>query len=84
MALKKNLTFEAALGRLDEIVALLDRGEAPLDDALKLFGEGAELIAFCGGKLDKARLTVETLLPGPKPEENTDTDDIAYEDGDNE
>jgi exodeoxyribonuclease VII small subunit len=63
MAGKKNLTFETAIVRLDEIVALLDAGEAPLDESLKLFSEGAELVAFCGDKLDKARLTIETLMP---------------------
>lgn len=61
--MKKNLTFEQAMARLDEIVAALDGGEATLDASLKLFSEGAELIAFCGGKLDEAKLTMETLFP---------------------
>jgi exodeoxyribonuclease VII small subunit len=49
--------------RLDEIVARLDGGEASLEESLALFGEGAELMAFCEKKLADAKLTVEKLFP---------------------
>lgn len=62
------MSFEAAMARLDEIIAKLDTGEAPLEESLALFGEGAELVNLCGGKLEKARLTVETLFPGESKE----------------
>lgn len=61
-------TFESALQRLDQIVARLNTGDAPLEESLKLFSEGAELTAFCTKTLDKARLTVETLFPEPAEE----------------
>ena len=73
MAAKKTMSFEAALKRLDEITAQLDGGEAPLDDAMKLFAEGAELLAFCGEKLEKAKLTVEAVLPEKETETEKDT-----------
>lgn len=60
---KKTLTFERAMNRLDEIVAELEGGEATLDQSLKLFSEGAELITFCNQSLEQAKLTVEKLFP---------------------
>jgi exodeoxyribonuclease VII small subunit len=59
----KTTTFEQALARLDEIVARLDGGEAPLEEALALFAEGAQLMTFCDKKLADAKLTVEKLFP---------------------
>jgi len=61
---KKNSSFEQALHRLDEILAALEQPDTPLETSLKLFSEGAELIAFCEGKLGDARLKIETLFPG--------------------
>ena len=43
MAVKKP-SFEQAMGRLEEIVGLLERGECGLDESLKLFEEGAKQI----------------------------------------
>lgn len=51
------------MARLEEIVAALDSGRCGLDDSLKLFGEGAELLGFCRGKIENAKLTVEKLFP---------------------
>lgn len=62
--MKKNLTFEEAMTRLDSIAATLDSGETPLEESLALYGEGAELLAFCEKKLKDAKLKIETLFPG--------------------
>ena len=40
----KKLDFEQSMARLEEIVGLLERGDAPLDEAMALFEEGAKLI----------------------------------------
>ena len=56
-----DLTFEQAMGRIDEIIALLESGNVPLGDTLQLYGEGAGLLARCDALLDEARLRVETL-----------------------
>ena len=58
---EKKMTFEKALERLEEIVTKLESGEAPLDESLKLFEEGAKLTAQCSAMLDKAEQKV-TLL----------------------
>ena len=65
---EKKLTFEKALARLEEIVAQLETGDAPLDESLKLFEEGAKLTAQCSGMLDKAEQKVKLLESnGQKP-----------------
>ena len=40
----KPKTFEQMLARLDEIVRSLEKGDAPLEESLSLYTEGAELI----------------------------------------
>ena len=58
------LSFERAAARIDEIVKLLERGDAPLDQSLALFEEGAKLIKNCGKMLDEAEQTVVRLQKG--------------------
>lgn len=67
----KKLTFEQSMARLEAIVAALEKGDAPLDQALALFEEGAGLMKQCSAELDKAEQKVRKLLPGPggKPAE---------------
>jgi exodeoxyribonuclease VII small subunit len=61
MATQKKPTFEQSLGRLEEIVELLEDGEAPLDTLLALFEEGSKLIKACNKMLDTAEQTVVRL-----------------------
>ena len=60
----EELTFERAVARIDEIVRLLERGDAPLDESLTLFEEGAKLIKTAGKMLDEAEQTVVRLQKG--------------------
>jgi len=64
MAMKKQSTFEENMVRLEEIVALLERGDAPLTEALSLFEEGAALIKSLGRLLDTAEQKVVKLQKG--------------------
>ena len=64
MAAKK-LTFEQQLGRLEEIVAALEKGDVPLAESLALFEEGTKLIAGCSKQLDQAEQQVGKLMKGP-------------------
>lgn len=63
--------FEQSLSRLEEIVRLLERGDAPLAESLGLFEEGAGLLKTCGELLDKAEQKVVQLRKGAdgSPEE---------------
>jgi len=58
------LSFEQAAARIDEIVRLLEKGDAQLDMSLALFEEGAKLIKICGKMLDEAEQTVVRLQKG--------------------
>lgn len=62
------MSFEESLQRLEQIVRIMERGEAPLDDALKLFQEGTQLVGSCSKMLDEAQLQVQTILSGPDGE----------------
>ena len=57
-------TFEEMLARLEEIVRSLEKGDAPLDQSLSLYTEGAELIRCCTLRLDEAEQTVVRLRKG--------------------
>lgn len=55
------MTFEEAQKELEGIVQRLETGEAPLDEALKLWERGEELYRFCRERLDAAEGTIEEL-----------------------
>jgi exodeoxyribonuclease VII small subunit len=55
------VTFEEAQRELEEIVQRLERGEALLDEALKLWERGEELYRFCEERLDAAEGSIEEL-----------------------
>lgn len=71
MAAKKKLNFEDSMARLEEIVGLLERGDAPLEQAMALFEEGAKLLRECTRQLDEAEQKVTLLTAGEdgQPEE---------------
>ena len=64
MAVKK-MSFEEKLARLEEIVALLEKGDAALAASLSLFEEGTKLANACTAELDKAEQQVGKLMKGP-------------------
>ena len=57
----KQMNFEQAMSRLEEIVGLLERGEEPLETSLALFEEVTKLMRQCSVLLDKAEQTVTML-----------------------
>lgn len=61
MKLDENMTFEAAMARLEEIVRLLESGNAPLDVSLSLYEEGVALVRLCNTRLDNAEQRVKIL-----------------------
>ena len=67
MAVKKQ-SFEEAMGRLEAIVAQLEKGECGLDQSLKLFEEGAKLLRECTKQLDEAEQKVTLLTSGKNGE----------------
>ena len=62
---QKKPTFEENMKRLEEIVRSMERGEVPLEESLKLFQEGTELVRACGKLLDDAQLQIKKITAGP-------------------
>lgn len=58
------LSFEAALKRLEEIVRQLESGEAPLDQAIALYEEGDRLKLQCETRLADAQARIEQIQLG--------------------
>ena len=57
-------TYESLYARMQAIVARLEAGELPLDEALALYEEGVEVAAACQRLLDQAELRIQELQPG--------------------
>lgn len=64
MADQKEMTFECALLRLEEIVRSMESGNAMLDESLSLFEEGVGLVKYCTKALDDAEQKVKILQKG--------------------
>ena len=58
------LSFEGALARLEEIVRLLEKGEAPLDQSITLYQEGDRLKRHCEARLKDAQARIEQIALG--------------------
>lgn len=59
---QKNKTFEESMVRLEQIVRAMERGDVPLEESLRLFQEGTELVRSCGKLLDNAQLQVNKVM----------------------
>ena len=58
----KKISFEENMHRLEQIVQAMERGDAPLEESLKLFQEGTALIQRCGKLLEEAELQVSKIV----------------------
>lgn len=65
----KELTYEQAYKRLEEIVEKLENGSVPLEESMKLFEEGTKLANFCNSKLNAAEQKFTQLIA-----ENSESD----------
>ena len=59
--MNKKMSFEDAIGRLELIVSDLEKSDIKLDDMLKLYEEGSELIKLCLSKLDDVEKKIRIL-----------------------
>ncbi len=87
-ALPKNLSFEKALERLQEIVGEMEDPEKGLEKSLELFEEGIALSRLCRTRIDEIQKRVEVVLKetpeglttGPlddEPDEELDEEDAG-------
>ena len=61
----QNKTFEESMARLEQIVRAMERGDVALEESLKLFQEGTELVRSCQNLLDDAQLQVKKIMTAP-------------------
>ena len=62
---QQNQSFESNMQRLEQIVRAMERGDVALEESLKLFQEGTQLVRSCNELLENARLQVKTILTNP-------------------
>lgn len=67
------LSFEAALKRLEEIVRKLESGEASLDESIELYAEGDKLKQQCEARLQAAQARIEKIQFGRDGQANGTT-----------
>ena len=59
---KENKTFEQSMARLEQIVRAMERGDVALEESLKLFREGTELVQSCAKLLDDAQMQIQKVM----------------------
>lgn len=74
---KKELTFEESLEKLESIVSSLEKGDVPLNESIKLFEEGTELISNCNKLLEEAEQKIKILQIG----DNGELEELPFEEG---
>ncbi len=62
---KQNKSFESNMQRLEQIVRAMERGDVALEESLKLFQEGTELVRSCNELLENAQLQVKMIMTSP-------------------
>ena len=62
---KESMNFEQSMARLEQIVRAMERGDVALEESLKLFQEGTELVRSCNELLDNAQLQVKMIMTAP-------------------
>lgn len=74
---EEQLSYEQALGKLDERLLALENGQLTLEQAIAAVESGRRYLAICQQKLDQARQKIESMpvaeegmdLPPPSPPE---------------
>ena len=61
---KTKMSFEESMERLEQIVRAMERGDAKLEESLKLFQEGTQLVSNCTKLLDEAELQIQKVVKG--------------------
>jgi exodeoxyribonuclease VII small subunit len=59
-------SFETALARLEEIAGKLERGEMPLEEALRQYEEGVKAYRYCSALLAEVEKKIEVLTKDEK------------------
>lgn len=74
----ENKTFEESMQRLEQIVRAMEQGDVPLEESLKLFQEGTQLVRSCNQLLDEAQLQVTKIMTAP---DGTPSEEVFADEG---
>jgi exodeoxyribonuclease VII small subunit len=72
-------SFEEALSQLEALVARLEAGDLPLEEALRAFEEGVRLTRLCAARLEDAERRVHLLTRTPEGTEQEVPFDLGDE-----
>ncbi|TVP89919.1 MAG: exodeoxyribonuclease VII small subunit [Thioalkalivibrio sp.] len=88
---KSPAAFEAAMESLEQLVARMEAGDLPLEESLREYQRGMELVRSCQEALDEAQRRIDSVIESPgsptqtsdpndstKVPENPDPDDIPF------
>ncbi|MDT2248465.1 exodeoxyribonuclease VII small subunit [Paenibacillus larvae] len=59
---ENTVSFEEAIEKLEAIVARLESGDVPLEQAIELYQEGMKLSHLCGKKLEQVEKKIDMLV----------------------
>ncbi len=62
---QEKMSFEASMARLEQIVRSMEHGDVALEESLKMFQEGTELVRNCQKLLDDAQMQVKMIMTAP-------------------
>ena len=62
--MSKEMNFEAAMRRLEEVVLMLEEGSVSLDASLAAYEEGMALVRLCHDKLNEAEARITLVRDG--------------------
>jgi exodeoxyribonuclease VII small subunit len=71
VVIPEDVPFEVLQRELDDIVEALERGDVPVDEAIRLWQRGEALYRACAARLDAAELRVEELSRPDEPSRDT-------------
>ncbi len=72
-----NMSFEAALAELENIVQQLESGDVELEKSIAIYERGAALKAHCEAKLREAELKVEKIVLDDKGQARAEDADLG-------
>ena len=64
----RNLKFEEARAKLEELVEKMESGNMPLEELISAYEKGSQLTAHCRALLEGLQRRVEVIVNGGDPE----------------
>lgn len=61
----KNLSFEEAKAKIEQIINNMEMGNLPLEESVAQFEEAAKLVKYCQEKLDEYKGKIEAIAVKP-------------------